>query len=100
MKLYTHNEVLDSVLGEKGTPERDVYESDMNSYLMGEAIKKARISKNLTQEQLGDMIGVKRAQVSRIENGSNITISTISRIFKALEINVFFDMGVIGRIAI
>ncbi len=100
MKLYTHNEVLDTVLGTKGTPERDVYENDMKSYLMGEAIKKARISKNLTQEQLGDMIGVKRAQVSRIENGSNITLSTISRIFKALEINVFFDMGVIGRIAI
>ena len=72
MKFYTEEEALDKVLGEKGTPARDDYEAEMNSFLMGEAIRKARLSKHLTQEQLGDMIGVKRAQVSRIEKGAQL----------------------------
>ena len=75
MKLYTHEEMLDRVLGKSGTPERNEYETQMNSFLMGEAIKKARLSKHLTQEQLGEMMGVKRAQVSRIEKGHNLTFS-------------------------
>lgn len=40
MKLYTHEEMLDRVLGKSGTPERNEYETQMNSFLMGEAIKK------------------------------------------------------------
>ena len=50
-KLYTHEDMLDTVLGKQGTVLRDEYESDMNSFLMGEAIKKARQSRHLTQEQ-------------------------------------------------
>ncbi len=84
MKFYTHDEMLDNVIGKKGTPQRTKHEADINSYLMGEAIKRARLSKNLTQEQLGEMIGVKRAQVSRIESGRNLSFSTIARAFKAM----------------
>ncbi len=51
MKFYTHEEMLDSVIGEKGTQRRDRYEAEINSFLMGEAIKKARLSKNLTGKQ-------------------------------------------------
>lgn len=100
MKLYSHEEMLDEVLGKKGTPLRNQYEEDMNSYLMGEAIKKARQSKNLTQEQLGELIGVKRAQVSRMESGENLTFNTIARVFKAMGINACFDMGGYGKVAL
>ncbi len=100
MKFYTHEEMLDSVIGEKGTSRRDKYEAEINSFLMGEAIKKARISKNLTQEELGKMIGVKRSQVSRIEKGDNLTFSTIARAFKAMNITAFFDMEGVGKIAL
>lgn len=100
MKIYTHEEMLDRVLGVKGTPERDSYETEMNSFLMGEAIKKARISKNLTQEELGAMMGVKRAQVSRIEKGRNLTFSTIARAFKAMGISASFDISGLGKIAL
>ena len=41
-KLYTHEEMLDRVLGKQGTAARNQYEADINSFLMGEAIKKAR----------------------------------------------------------
>ncbi len=61
MKLYTHEEMLDSVIGVKGTPRRDEYEAKVDAFLIGEAIKQARESRNITQEQLGEMIGVKKA---------------------------------------
>ena len=66
MKLYTHDEMMDSVIGKKGTPRRDKLDADLKTFLMGEAIKKAREERHLTQEQLGNLIGVKKSQVSRI----------------------------------
>lgn len=100
MKLYTHEEALDKILGEKGSSERDRYEADINSFLMGEAIKNARLSKNLTQEQLGTMMGVGRSQISRIEKGRNLTFVTMARAFKAMNIPVSLDMAGIGRVAL
>lgn len=46
MKLYTHEEILDRVIGTKGTPAREKYETDINNFLIGEAIKWAREAKN------------------------------------------------------
>lgn len=100
MKYYTEGEALDKVLCEKGTPLRNQYEADMNAFLIGEAIKKARQSKNLTQEELGAMIGVKKSQVSRIEKGSNITFATMAKIFRAMGISASFEMAGIGKVAL
>ena len=52
MKFYTEEEAVDKVLGSKGTPARDQYEKDINDFMIGEAIRKARTAKKLTQEQL------------------------------------------------
>lgn len=93
MKLYTHDEMLDRVVGEKGTARRDAMEAELQSYLIGEAIKQARKEKKLTQEQLGKLMGVQRAQVSRIENGHNLTIGTIVRAFKAMGVPAAFSFG-------
>ena len=49
MKFYTLEEIEDKYIGEKGTPKRDKYEADLHSFLIGEAIKQARQSKNLTK---------------------------------------------------
>ena len=48
MKLYTHEEMLDRVIGTKGTQAREKYETDINNFLIGEAIKRAREDKNIT----------------------------------------------------
>lgn len=93
MKLYTHKEMLNRVIGEMGTPRRDAMETELQSYLIGKAIKRARKEKKLTQSQLGELMGVQRAQVSRIENGHNLTIGTISRAFKALGVDVSLNCG-------
>lgn len=42
MKFYTEEEILDKHIGKKGTPKRDQFEADLNSFLIGEAIKQAR----------------------------------------------------------
>ena len=91
MKFYTLEEIEDKYIGEKGTPKRDKYEADLHSFLIGEAIKQARQSKNLTQEELGNLIGVQRAQISRIENGKN-SLSSMYRLFFIISSFLAFDI--------
>ncbi|MCD8209201.1 MAG: helix-turn-helix domain-containing protein [Bacteroidales bacterium] len=102
MELYTLEEVKDRLLGPVGTPERDKHDSEvaeaLRAYFMGEAIKKARKSKKLTQKQLGERMGVKRAQVSRIEKGNNLTFSTIARAFRAMGVPAAIEMSGVGRV--
>lgn len=106
MNLYSFDEVLDELLGPIGTPERDEHErkvaESVHAYRIGEAIKKARAQQNLTQEQLGERIGVKKAQISRLEKGYSITIPTMSRVFKALGVSTAsIDLGKdIGKVAL
>lgn len=64
MKTYDFDEVLDYHFGVKGTVRRDCFEAEvadaLHAYRLGEAIKKARLQQQLTQEQLGERIGVKK----------------------------------------
>lgn len=98
--------VIDEVWGEKGTPKRDAMEEhlkeEVNSYFLGEAIRKARLAQNLTQDELGKRVGVQRSQICRLESGrTNITIPVMSRVFQALGIaTATLDLGVAGKIAL
>lgn len=96
-KFYTEEEALDMVLGKKGTPDRDQYEAEMDAFIMGNAIREARLAQNVTQEQLGEMTGISRTQVSRIENGHSTSLSGISKVFKALGISASLEVAGIGR---
>lgn len=101
MKVYTHEEMLDRVIGEKGSPAREKYENDINNFLIGEAIKQTREAKNLNQEQLGELMGVKRAQISKIESGKSISFSTIVRAFKAMGVKTAsLELGSLGKVAL
>ena len=91
--MYTQEEALDLTLGKKGTPERDAYDAKVEDYLVGLAIRKARESKNLTQEHLGERIGVQRARICSIEKGFNLRLSTLRRIFSALDMEVKLDIA-------
>jgi DNA-binding XRE family transcriptional regulator len=105
-KTYTLEEALDRHFGPIGTPRRDEHEAKVaeavHAYYIGEAVKKARLEKNLTQEQLGELIGVRKAQISRIERGYSISIPTMSRVFKALGVKTAsLDLGGnLGKIAL
>lgn len=95
-KFYTQDEAKDILLGKVGTPQRDNYEIELNLFLIGEAIKRTRIEKNLTQEALGKLIGVQKAQISRIENGKNLTFGTVAKIFKAMGVSVKLEIADYG----
>lgn len=89
MKTYTLDQVQDKLIGKIGTPERDKFEYDLQMDLIGKAIKKTRQERNMTQEELGKLIGVQKAQISRLEsNASNATIDTLIRVFAALKASV------------
>lgn len=64
---------------------------------VGEAIRLARKSQNLTQSQLGERLGVGKAQISRIETGDSATLATLSRVFKAMGLTVSIDIGGVGK---
>lgn len=53
---------------------------------IGQKIKKARLAKGLTQQELGDMVGVQKSAIAKYENGRvvNIKRSTLQKITSAL----------------
>ncbi len=106
MNFTPADDMKDELWGPVGTPERDAMEAqlkeDIQAYFVGEAIKKARIKQNLTQEELGERVGVKRSQICKLESGkSSITLSTMSRVFQALGIaTATLDLGIGGKVAL
>ncbi len=99
------SEVVDRVWGKTGTPERDEMEARLKEELqashLGEAIREERLKQNLTQEELGQRVGVKKSQISRLEKGHSITIPTLSRVFKALGVTTAtLDLGAAGKVAL
>ena len=76
--ITSWNQIKDQVYGEKGTERRDNLEREAESFKIGLLLKKARESRHMTQEELGQIIDKKRTYISRVENdGSNITLSTL-----------------------
>ena len=104
MKFYTIEEMKDKHIGKVGTPERDKYEQELaeeiQAYHLGEAIKEARLSMNLTQEQLGEMVGVQKSQISRLEKGRRVSIASMARLFKAMGIPLSLEIDGARKIAL
>ena len=106
MNLTPLSVLVDEAWGPIGTPERDAMEArlkeELQAYHIGETIKAERIKQNLTQEELGEKVGVKKSQISKLEKGKCvITLPTMSRVFMALGItSATLDLGVAGKVAL
>jgi HTH-type transcriptional regulator / antitoxin HipB len=93
MKTTSFEEVLDIHIGKRGTPKRELFEQELKLELLGDAIKKARKAKNMTQEQLGELVGVQKSQIAKIENSTtDARLSTIMKVFTALKAKVNFTV--------
>jgi len=93
LKLFTLDQIKDEFIGEIGSEKRNLYEQELQLELLGDLIKKVRLERNLTQEELGKLIGVQRAQISKLENNTtNVTMETILRVFTALKAKVIFNV--------
>jgi HTH-type transcriptional regulator / antitoxin HipB len=84
VNTYSLTDMKDKYIGKSGTQERDEYEYELRMDVLGKMIKAARQERHLTREQLGQLIGVKKAQISKLESSANsATIDTVMKVFKA-----------------
>ena len=93
MKTYSLDELTDKYIGKKGTEKRDDFENELRLDLLGQTIKKVRLERNLTQAQLGELVGVKKAQISKLENSlTDARFETILKVFRALNAKINFNV--------
>jgi len=102
VEVFPLEQLKDETLGKIGTPERDKYENELRLELLGEMIKQVRKERNLTQEELGKLVGVQKAQISKLERSTkNARIDTIMKVFNALKTKINFSVELLdGRLEI
>lgn len=94
-KTVSLDSMIDKHIGKRGTEKRENFENELRIDLLGQAIKQARKEKKLTQEQLGELVGVQKAQISKIENSvKSARLETILKVFQALDAKVNFNVEV------
>jgi len=92
---YSLAEMKDKYIGKPGSKGREENEYELRMDVLGKMIKAARQDRNLTQEELGRLIGVGKAQISKLESSANsATIDTIIRVFKALKAEISFNVKI------
>lgn len=95
IKSYSLSQMKDEFIGKAGTKERDEYEYELRMDVLGKMIKTARQERNLTQEELGRIVGVQKSQISKLESSANsATIDTIIKVFKALKAEINFNVKI------
>ena len=93
VKTYSLTEMKDMYIGKVGTSDRDEYEYELSMDVLGKMIKSARIERHMTQEELGKLVGVQKAQISKLESSANsATIDTILKVFRALKAEIKFNV--------
>ncbi len=98
LKLYSLEEVTNKYIGKQGTPKREAFDQELRMDLLGHALKQARQERNLTQEQLGKLVGVQKAQISKLENSlTDARFDTILKVFKALGAKINFNVEMLGN---
>lgn len=94
VKSKTLSEMKDKYIGKRGSQERESYEHELRMDVLGRMIKATRQERCLTQEQLGLLVGVQKAQISKLESSANsATIDTIVKIFSALKAEIHFKVS-------
>ncbi len=93
MKTYSLTEMKDKYIGKVGSTDRDEYEYELRMDVLGKMIKAARQKRHLTQEEFGKLVGVQKAQISKIESSANsATIDNVLKVFKALKAEINFNV--------
>lgn len=97
LKMFSFEEIKDEFIGKTDTIKRTLYEQELQMEVLGDLIKKVRLERNMTQEELGKLVGVQRAQISKLENNTtNVTVETILRVFSALKAKVNFNVEILN----
>ncbi|HEX7367477.1 MAG TPA: helix-turn-helix transcriptional regulator [Pelobium sp.] len=98
LEIFTFDQIKTEFIGEIGSERRVQYEQELQLEAMGEMIRKVRLERKLTQAELGKLIGVQRAQISKLENNTtNVTMETILKVFGALKAKVNFNVEIMNN---
>ena len=89
LHLTAFNDLEDEPFGAPGTPDRTEYEDRVTLELLPKSIREYRLCHHLTQDEMGQRLGVQKSQISKLErNPSNVTLATLRRMFEALNMRV------------
>jgi DNA-binding XRE family transcriptional regulator len=98
METETLENLTDRLIGKVGTNQRNAFENELRLDLLGEAIREARLKRKLTQTELGALVGVQKAQISKIENNTNAArFDTLIKVFNALDASVYFRLELMAH---
>lgn len=98
LKRKSLDEMIDNHVGKVGTEKRDSFEEELRLDILGQTIKRIRKEKHLTQTELGVLVGVKKAQISKVENNlTDARFETILKVFRALNAKLNFNVEVMNR---
>ena len=104
MEIYTHEQMLDEIVGKKGTARRDRYDNDVRlgtkALRLGDAVREERKRQKLTRKQLGEKAGVNENVVTKVENGHSASYFSVDGLLRALGIQATYDLGRLGRVAL
>lgn len=79
--LKSLDQFIDEKVGEKGTPKREKFDTEYETFKLGVLIQQAREKRGLTQEQLAELAGTNKSYISKVErNLKDIRFSTLQRI--------------------
>ena len=93
MKMTSLDDLTDKYVGKRGTPKREEFELELRLDILGSEIKRVRKERKLTQEQLGSLVGVQKAQISKLENSlRDVRLDTILKVFQALNARINFNV--------
>ena len=94
MQVYSQEDILNKYIGKKGTSEREQFEFELQMDVLGSMIRNIRKKRRMTQAQLGELIGVRKAEISKLERSArNMTIATVLKVFGALGATVNFSIS-------
>ncbi len=98
VKTVSLAEITDKHIGKRGTEKREAFEYELRLDLLGEAIKQVRKERQLTQGELGELVGVKKSQISKLENSlTDARFDTIMRVFNALNARIHFNVEMLDK---
>jgi HTH-type transcriptional regulator/antitoxin HipB len=79
------NDLEDELFGAPSTADRAEYDATLELAMIPSTIKAYRLQHNLTQAELGERVGVQKAQISKLErNASSVTLDMLRKVFAAI----------------
>ena len=85
----------DETKAKSANSDTDVFEFYLRNGVLGTMIKQMRKKRNMTQSELGKLLGVQRAQISKLENNTkDFRIGTVIRAIEALGAKVKLSVEV------